>query len=185
MSHTSVTLRLRSVDDFFHAPHIDPRSEWFEEYSLSPGLQYVVEEVADTPRTAHVSIEIQLPAEAIDDALAEAVTRGMTKYCDARLREIDNASREDRSRGWLMMAVSVVVVFVLIWIAQLFYDRGLTPLVVAAEGLSIAAWMMLWHPLEHLVFNRWDHRLDRRVLCTVRDRSTITITPLPERVPTA
>ena len=39
-------------------------------------------------------------------------------------------------------------------------------------GLSVAAWVLLWHPLEALVFNRWDFRLDRRVLRTIRDRSS-------------
>jgi hypothetical protein len=49
---------------------------------------------------------------------------------------------------------------------------------VAAEGLSIAAWVLLWHPLAALVLDRWDFRLDRRVLKTVRDKSTVRIRPL-------
>ena len=35
--------------------------------------------------------------------------------------------------------------------------------------------MLLWHPLEALVFNRWDFRLDRRVLRTIRDRSSVRV----------
>jgi hypothetical protein len=50
-----------------------------------------------------------------------------------------------------------------------------TVLGVASEGLSLAAWVMLWRPLEHLVFNGWEHRLDGRVLRSVRDHCTVTI----------
>jgi hypothetical protein len=77
-----------------------------------------------------------------------------------------------------MMALAVFVVFALVWVARQFADSGQSVLGVAAEGLSIAAWVMLWHPLEELVFNRWDHRLDRRALRTLRDRSSLRITPL-------
>ena len=68
-----------------------------------------------------------------------------------------------------------MVVFALVWVAQQFASKQETLLGVASEGLSIAAWVMLWHPLEHLVFNRWDHRLDGRVLRTVRDHCSVTI----------
>lgn len=52
------------------------------------------------------------------------------------------------------------------------------------KGLSIAAWVMLWHPLEEVVFNHWDHRLDRRALRTVRDRSAMRIEKLESGVET-
>jgi hypothetical protein len=48
----------------------------------------------------------------------------------------------------------------------------------AAEGLSVAAWVLLSHPLEALAVNRWDFRLDRRVLRTIRDKSTVRVQPL-------
>ena len=74
-----------------------------------------------------------------------------------------------------MMAFSVVAVFALIWSAQQLSGTGESLLGVAAEGLSIAAWVLLWHPLQELVFDRWTHRLDRRALRTLRDRSTVHI----------
>ena len=52
------------------------------------------------------------------------------------------------------------------------------------KGLSIAACVMLWHPLEEVVFNRWDHRLYRRALRTVRDRSAMRIETLESGVET-
>ena len=178
MSTVSVNLRLRRIEDFFKAPDIDPLSDWFGVYSLTSGIEFVVDEVGDTPSVTHVDVTIHMPPEAIGEGLERRVRAGMHRYCDARLRGVEQAAREDRSRGWLMMAFSVFAVFVLVWFARQFSDSGQSLLGVASEGLSIAAWVMLWHPLEDLVFNRWDHRLDRRALRTLRDRSTLRITAI-------
>jgi len=179
ISDLSVHLRLRTIEDFFTTPDIDPLSDWFGVYSLTSGIEFVVDEVGDAPRVNHVDVTIRMPSGAITDGLEGRVRAGIDKYCDARLRAVEQAAREDRSRGWLMMAFSVFAVFVLVWSAKQFSDTGQSLLGVAAEGLSIAAWVLLWHPLEDLVFNRWDHRLDRRALRTLRDRSRVRIEAIP------
>ena len=82
-----------------------------------------------------------------------------------------------------MLAFSVVVVALFVWLAQRLSESSHTALSIAAEGLSIAAWVLLWHPLEALVFNRWDFRLDRRVLRTIRDSSSVRVEGLDGRRP--
>ena len=170
-----MNLRLRTIEDFFRAPDIDPLSDWFDVYSLTSGIEFVVNEIGDEPRVRHVDVTIRIPVEALTEGLEERVRVGIDKYCDARLRAVEQVAHEDRSRGWLMMAFSVVAVFALIWSAQQLSGTGESLLGVAAEGLSIAAWVLLWHPLQELVFDRWTHRLDRRALRTLRDRSTVHI----------
>ena len=101
--------------------------------------------------------------------------RATVKYCDAHLITVDRDSRRNNARGWLMLAFSVVVVALLVWLTQRLSASSHTAVSIAAEGLSIAAWVLLWHPLEALVFNRWDFRLDCRVLRTMRDRSSVQV----------
>jgi len=173
-----VDLRLRTIEHFFKSPDVDPLSDWFEVYSLTSGIEFVVDEIGDEPRVSHVDLTIHLPPVAITEGLEGRVRVGIDKYCDAHLRAVEQRAREDRSRGWLMMAFSVVAVFVLIWSSQQLTGTGESLLSVAAEGLSIAAWVLLWHPLQELVFDRWDHRLDRRALRTLRDRSRVRIKPI-------
>lgn len=179
ISSISMNLRLRTIEDFFRAPDIDPLADWFDVYSLTSGIEFVVDEIGDEPRVSHVDVTIRIPAEVLSDGLEERVRAGIDKYCDARLRAVEQAAHKDRSRGWLMMAFSVVAVFALIWSAQQLTGTGESLLGVAAEGLSIAAWVLLWHPLQELVFDRWTHRLDRRALRTLRDRSTVRIEAIP------
>ena len=182
MSSVSVNLRLRTIEDFFRPPEIDPTADWFRKHSLASSVDYVVDKVGDRPGIASVSVTIHLPAETIAEGLEQRVEAGVVKCCDARLHAVEQATAEDRSRRWLMLAFSVFAVFVLVWVAQQLSDSGQSLLGVASEGLSIAAWVMLWHPLEKVVFNRWDHRLDRRALHTVRGRSSMRIEPLESGV---
>ena len=174
-----MNLRLRTIEDFFTAPDSDPLSDWFEVYSLTSGVEFVVDEVGDEPRVTYGDATIRMPPEAITGGVEARVRAGIDKYCDARLRAVEQAAREDRSRGWLMMALAVFAVFAHVWVAQQFSDSEQGVLGVASEGLSIAAWVLLWHPLEDLVFNRWDHRLDRRALRPLRDRSRVRVEAIP------
>ena len=77
-----------------------------------------------------------------------------------------------------MLAFTIFVVAFVVFLAHRLQDSSWEALTIAAEGLSIAAWVLLWHPLEALVFVRWDSRLDRRVLRTIRDRATVRVDPL-------
>lgn len=183
MNPVRVELRLRSLDDFFHKPGIDPFSEWYEPYSDRPAIEYVESCVADQPGAEHVEIVVSLPRSAVHAGTADRLRDAVAKYCDAHLNTVERDSRRNNTRGWLMLAFSVVVVALFVWLAQRFSESSHTALSIAAEGLSIAAWVLLWHPLEALVFNRWDFRLDRRVLRTIRDRSSVRVDGLANDEP--
>jgi len=183
MSTVSVNLRLRRIEDFFHDPGLDPLSEWYEAYSDHPAVKYVAQCVSDNPGAGHVDIVVGLPAEAIDNTSQQRLQTGIARYCDATLTHVRRKSRESTSQGWLMLAFTIVVVAFFVWVARQFADSPNSALSIAAEGLSIAAWVLLWHPLEALVFTRWDFRLDSRVLRTLRDRSSVHVVPLPDAPP--
>jgi hypothetical protein len=178
MSSVTVEFRLRSLDDFFRAPDTDPFSDWYEAYSDGPAIEYVQACVADDPSVEHVDIVVNLPPEQIVGDAAGRLRAAVRKYCDAHLTTVERESKRNNSRGWLMLAFSVVVVTFFVWLAQRISGSPHTALSIAAEGLSIAAWVLLWHPLEALVFNRWDFRLDRRVLRTIRDKATVRVESL-------
>ncbi len=180
MSSVTVDLRLRSIDDFFRTPDLDAFSEWYEAYSEEPAIEYVAACVGDDPGADHVDVVIRLPRNAVADDAESHVRTAITRYCDGRLLMVERDAARNNSRGWLMLAFSIVVVAFFVFMAHRLGDSRMEPLAIAAEGLSIAAWVLLWHPLEALVFNRWDYRLDRRVLRTIRDKSQVRILPLDD-----
>jgi len=77
-----------------------------------------------------------------------------------------------------MLASPIVVVACFDSLAHRLDDSPVEPVAIAAEGLSSAARIPLRQPLEALAFNRWDSRLDRRVLRTVRDEASVRLDPI-------
>jgi hypothetical protein len=173
VSTVAVTLSLRNLDDLFRTPDIDPFSEWYQPYSLRPAIEYVEARVGDGLLTDDLDLTICLPHGSIAEDTEGRVRTAVDRYCDARLVAVHEESRRNNWRGWMMLLVALIVVNAILFVAHRLDDAGFETLSVVAEGLSIAAWLLLWPPLEALVFNRWDFRLDRRVLRTIRHRSRI------------
>ena len=168
-------MRLRTAQDLFRRPDLDPFSDWYESYSERPAIEYVLACVGDDPRAEHVALVVQMPPETIDDGLEARLLAAVKKYCRAHLTTVSREAAQNNSRGWLMLAFTVIAVGLLLWLAQRWASSAVSVSAIAAQGLSIAAWVLLWHPLEALVFNRWDYRLDKRVLRTIHDRATLTV----------
>jgi hypothetical protein len=173
VSTVTVALRLRSVEDLFRQPDLDPFSEWYQPYSDQPAIAYVEACVGD--QLHHLDLVIELPQDAVEPALKDKVKAALERYCDARLTQVSEESGRNNGRGWLMLAFALVVVSIFLFLAHRLDNAGYETLSVFAEGLSIAAWLLLWHPLDALVFNRWDLRLDRRVLATIRHATVVHI----------
>jgi len=178
MSTVTIHLRLRTPEDLFRTPDLDPFSEWYEVYSDRAAIEYVTARVGDDPGTEHVQLVIGLPRDTVHEDTEQRVRTAIARYCDARLAQVSRDTARNNARGWLMLAFTIVVVSFFVWTSHHLDDSSIEPLSIAAEGLSIAAWVLLWHPLEALVFNRWDYRLDRRVLRTVRDKAKLEIEAL-------
>jgi hypothetical protein len=178
VSSIAVTLNLLSADDLFRTPDVDPFSEWYQPYSLRPAIEYVEARVGDGLRTDHLDLTICLPHGCVQAETRQVLRTAIDRYCDARLVAVDEASRRNNWRGWMMLVFALVVVNVVLFVAHRLDAAGFETLSVVAEGLSIAAWVLLWHPIEALVFDRWDFRLDRRVLRTIRHRSRVYLKEL-------
>lgn len=173
MSTVAVTLCLPTPADLFRTPDIDPYSEWYQPYSLRPAIEYVEARVGDGLLIDHLELTICLPQGSVEEDTQQSIRTAIDRYCDARLVTVHEESRRNNWRGWMMLLIALIVVNAILFVAHRLDDAGFETLSVVAEGLSIAAWLLLWHPLEALVFNRWDYRLDRRVLRTIRHRSRL------------
>lgn len=178
MSVVHLQMRLRCIEDFFTTPDIDPFSDWYGIYSGRSGVEYVLGELSDTPRAEDVRITIRVPRECLSDGLALRLEQAIDKYCAARLRDVEETWAAERYRNLWMLAFAVVMVTTLVVIGHALSAVTVPGVYIVAEGLSIASWVLLWHPLENLVFTRWERRLDRRVLTTLRECTSVQLEPL-------
>jgi hypothetical protein len=174
-----LTLRLRSIDDFFATPTLSPMSEWYERYSDGSGIDYIIDEVREVPDAEQVGVAVLLPARELQEGLDDRVRAGITRYCDARLRRLDEDRRMSTWRAVRMLIFAIVMVAGLT-IAARHLDQTLDTLAVIANVMSIASWVFLWRPIEVLVFQRWERRQDRRALLTVRDHMEVRLAAIDE-----
>jgi hypothetical protein len=179
VKNLDLTLRLRSIDDFFATPTISPMSAWYERYSDGSGIDYVIDEVREVPDAEQVGVAVLLPAQELRDGLDARVRAGIVRYCDARLRRLDEDRRMSTWRAVRMLIFAVVMVAGLT-VAARHLDQTLDTLAVIANVMSIASWVFLWRPIEVLVFQRWERRQDRRALLTVRDHTELSMAVIPD-----
>ena len=60
--------------------------------------------------------------------------------------------------------------------ARLIGDPDNLTLDIASEGIIVAGWVILWFPLDLLIFTGWQRRLDKRIY-TVLMEADVTIEP--------
>ena len=149
MSVVHLRMRLRCIEDFFTAPDIDPFSDWYDIYSGRSGVEYVLGELSDTPGAEDVRITIGVPRECLSDGLALRLEQAIDKYCAARLRDVEETWAAERYRNLWMLAFALVMVTTLVVIGHTLSAVTVPGVYIVAEGLSIASWVLLWHPLEN------------------------------------
>ena len=72
-----LTLPLRSIDDLFTAPDLDPFSPDYETYGEKPGIETIADVLHAEQGVRQVEAILELPPGAIDPALAEGVYAGL------------------------------------------------------------------------------------------------------------
>ena len=82
-------------------------------YSDGPAIEYVEACVADDPAWSTSRSSSSLPPEQIVGDAGGRLRAAVVRYCDAHLVTVDRDSGATTSRGWLMLAFSVVVVALL------------------------------------------------------------------------
>ena len=136
----------------------------------------VSDELYADPSHDAVKLQLQLPSEQITTDLEARTRAGVSRYCRGRLNEVNHEIHALRWRGLRALALATVALFVLIIASRLVYDEENLVRQVISEGLSIAAWVSFWVPLDMLIFKVWEQRLDRKIY-TLLSEMEIVISP--------
>ena len=85
------------------------------------------------------------------------------RYCRVKREGIEQDLRDVTRHGIRALLVGLVAVLVLNGLARPLETSGDSLLEVAAEGLQITAWVILWVPIGLLVYDRWYYSRDRKI----------------------
>ena len=143
----------------------------FRDRDLDPGLvEYLLDGARDLANETPLRVEVWLGTSPPGD-IAEAV-RAYFQH------EIDRTNRQRREQvraGLTGLTIAVAAVLMLITVANVV-DRRLTGTfgIALREALVISGWVLMWRPLDLLLYDRITWLRNRRILESIRD-AVITV----------
>jgi hypothetical protein len=139
----------------------------FRDRDLDPGLvDYLVESAEDLASHARLRVAFWLSEEAPSHEI-EAAFRG---HFEDMVHGLERRNRQRLRIGASALLVGLVLLVMLFSLAQLI-ERTLTGAVgsALAEGAVILSWIVLWRPVEVLLFDWIPVRQERRTVAKLLD----------------
>lgn len=153
-----VDIRVASIDRLFD--NRDPAP--FRDRDLDPSLvEYLIDVGEDLISTERFRVVFWLE-KACAPGEAEAAYRAHFEY---ELERLQRKRRRQIRAGWIALAIAVVAIIALVGLGELVTRVvGGTLGAGLKEGLVISGWVLMWKPVEALVYDGIPWRRQRRVL---------------------
>lgn len=153
-----IELSLNDISDLFNAPRVDPFSRGPLESCGVSGVDYLLDLLhMDKTLQRASSLTLFLPAEKAAAYTAESVTVALRRHAQLQVERETRLMRNSYRYGWRVAGFSIVMLTICLVLAALFASdltEWMSPLLrrTLEAGFEIMGWVMLWHPIEVLVF---------------------------------
>lgn len=158
----TIHVRIHELRQLFNS--IDPSP--FRERDLDPNCEeFIVAWAREMPPDRELRVEIRIEREPPPPELAADVPSAVRGHFarEAGLQELRR--RRIVREGRLSLAIGLMVLVLCVSTAALVpTDRLGTAGGILRESLIIAGWVVMWHPLEVLLYNVWPVVRERRLL---------------------
>ncbi len=157
-----IDLYLSDIRNFFQVPDVDPFAG--DDIDLS-GIDQLMDALKARPDWRRTGVEavVHLPVTAAGDPRAARLPAALDRYCRIqseysrrKVTELRLEGRHAMRMGALFLVICMALsgVFEKLVGAEGFLGR------VLVEGLVIAGWVGLWHPLDLLLYSWWPYARD-------------------------
>lgn len=156
-----IDVRLTSIEQLFD--NRDPAP--FRSRDLDPDLlEYLVAAAEDLQAHGPMRVVLWFPAPVVADRLVPAYRA----HFDYELARLARRRRRERRTALAQLALGALLLMLLVWLARLAGDLPRLG-AIAREGLTISAWVILWRPIQALVYDWIPAYRERRVLARLRE----------------
>ena len=150
-------LPMRDMAHMFNAPPIDPLSPSPSEVLGVSGARYVLQQFETRRQVKAETLHLVLPHGQISLGLAEQTRLALQRYAEFRIQEQQALVRETRHRGWRVTVAALILSAFFVTLANFFASEateGMRPVFrrTLEHGFEIIGWIMLWRPIDSLVF---------------------------------
>jgi hypothetical protein len=167
----NTVIRLDTIDQLFNAPDINPFSDEEVDVLGEPALLRAVRRL-QTHRIRNwenVKLILELPPDEITPDLETRTQKALSRYCAAKIEDNRLQIRLSRVRSLIGLGMVTAISVVLIALAYLLFNSvfaGASDLVtgVVAASISVFVWVILWDPMEKLLFDWVQPHLENNIL---------------------
>jgi hypothetical protein len=169
-------IRLDTIDQLFNAPDINPFSSEEVDVLGEPALLRAVRRL-QAHRVSNwdqVKLILELPSDQITPNLETRTQEALSRYCAAKIEDNRLQIRLSRVRSLIGLGMVTGISVVIIALAYLlfnsvFADASDTAKGIVAASISVFVWVILWDPMEKLLFDWVQPRLENNVLRKLQD----------------
>jgi hypothetical protein len=180
MPKQDVILKLNSIDELFNAPDVNPFSENEIDVLGEAALPHAVRQMlARRIRHWHEArLVIQLPPDQITPDLQAQTRAAVRRFCTAKIEDNRLTIRLSRVRSAIGLALVAIISVAVIVVAWLLFNTIFAALtdtlgVVVAFSISVFVWVILWDPMEKLIFDWVTPALENRNLRGIMDMELV------------
>ncbi|MEZ0312069.1 MAG: hypothetical protein ACAI38_09850 [Myxococcota bacterium] len=164
MAHQKVLeVGVKTVEQLFD--HRDPAP--FRERTLDPNfVDYLREGGGDRIAHGQIHIVVWLATPCSPGEIEQAVH----SHFDLTLERTRHRRREQVRAGWIALTIAAIAVVVLTAVGELVASKVAGSLGSGLqEAISISGWVLMWRPIEILIYDGIPWRRERRLLRALRD----------------
>jgi hypothetical protein len=166
-----IVIRLDRIDQLFNAPDINPFSDEEVDVLGEPALLRAVRRL-QAHRIRHwegVKLILELPPDQITPDLETRTQEALSRYCAAKIEDNRLQIRLSRVRSLIGLGMVTAISIIVIGLAYLLFNSlfaGASDTVkgIVAASVSVFVWVILWDPMESLLFNWVEPRLENNIL---------------------
>lgn len=147
-----VTIRLHKIEDLFVAPDVTPLAPEWQDHA---GVEEVYAEFIKDWKSAPGKLTLRLPAAQITPDLHTQVQAAIQRYCDAENRRATLGMTVIRRLGRRNLILGVIVLACLLGASAALTQVTFLPewlAILLSESCIIAGWVIVWHPIEQLLY---------------------------------
>lgn len=175
-----IAIDVATVEQLFNAPAADPFAAGRSVVLGVAALDLVVTQLQVHPlrNWDGVDLIVRLPGDQVTPDLEQSLAEAVRRYCEARIE--DNHLRVSLSRKQRIFGLTVVLTIVLtvILVVPLLFATVFAGASASVQGfvagmLSLFGWVIIWDPLQSLLFEWAPPARENRALARVMNMRVV------------
>lgn len=161
-----IDIRLKSIAQLFDDR--DP-APLLERDLDDDAVAYMIDAAEEIPVAAGpLKVALWLTTPPPEEVSADALRDAFARHFEVAVLRIRRRIKRQRKEARAFTLLGLIVLGVLLLLAQLSHDLRTTTIGhLVPEGLTILAWVVMWRPLESLLYDWWPLAKERTSLARV------------------